>query len=435
MNTKLLAPLSAAALASVAMSQGTLCLPDVHPLHIVDANGVDLPTTPDGYGGTISQVSTESIYVAFDPSTPTGTYYVHVTDGIDGLMDEVVSANDPMDRFVHVENNNGVITLSLPFTADANAITYGVGINGGQSLLLNQLNAPQYDTCNFLLQYSSLWDLTYGPEDPYLLKSGLDPNTGSCAIFGSQQFHIGDGDGSDVIGSVYDDDNRNGVRDAGEVGVADLTVKLLATGVEHVTTTDADGNYRFDNVGKNDWTVELTVPSAFVATTASSEALIVCDCASVGANPIGIDEQILPCDAKPKSYWRSWQGSAEAEMLGVFGTLPALGLVNTWGCPVAPSSKWQFRSYLRWSWSWNMAYSLSGQLASMNANVVSGRVHIECVVNDPQLGVMTVGQLMQQASLAIMQNTYTPPCSGSARQEQRRLRNALRRANRNEIWQ
>ena len=44
-------------------------------------------------------------------------YRKHVTDPIDGL-DMVLSTNDPMDRFVTVQNDNGVITLSLPFSAN-----------------------------------------------------------------------------------------------------------------------------------------------------------------------------------------------------------------------------------------------------------------------------------------------------------------------------
>jgi hypothetical protein len=279
------------------------------------------------------------------------------------------------------------------------------------------------------------WDLTNGPENPYLLSAAPNPITGECSLVSFQAFQIGDGTGSSVSGRVFADDDRSGAMDGTESGVAALEVQLLSDNVQLTALTDADGRYSFTDVTQGEWTVEVPLPGGYVATTASSESLAVCGCGDVDASNVGIDVVILPSNAKPRNYWRSNRGATEAVDAGILPTLPMLAVVNTWGCFVSPSSKWQFRSYLRWANSWNMAYSLSGQLVTMQANVVTGRVHVDSVVNDPRLGMMTVGQLMQQAAAAILADSYTPPCSGSGRQEQRRLRNALWRSSKNRIWQ
>jgi SdrD B-like domain/HYR domain/Secretion system C-terminal sorting domain len=65
---------------------------------------------------------------------------------------------------------------------------------------------------------------------------------------------------------VFRDSNGNGIQDAGEVGVAGVTVKLYdsANNVIATTTTDANGKYLFDNLTAGNYTVEFvktTLPS------------------------------------------------------------------------------------------------------------------------------------------------------------------------------
>ena len=412
--------------------------PSEHELHLVGPHGVKFVEAPYYPGEDISQSPTETVYVAFNPTTPSGVYYVHVITPLTGNNDAVVSANDPMDRFVQIDNNNGVISLSLPLSTDPGSTVFGVGLNGiGQSLPLGPLSKPaaRSGECIFYVQLGSSYDLTNGPDNPYLMNASGDPMTGLCPVFSFQAFEIGNGGGSSVSGNVFADDNRSGALDGTEAGVVGVEVQLLRDGVLLTALTDASGRYTFANVPQGEWTVELPLPTGYVATTASSESLVVCGCGEVNAANIGIDLEILPSNAKPLHYWRSNCGAQEAVNAGVLPTLPMLAIVNTCGNFVSPGSKSQLRWYLRWANSWNMAYSLSGQLVTMQANVVTGRVHPESVINDPQLGLMTVGQLMQQAVASILADSYTPPCSGPGRHEQRQLRNALWRANKNRIWQ
>ncbi|HRD93463.1 MAG TPA: SdrD B-like domain-containing protein, partial [Accumulibacter sp.] len=64
---------------------------------------------------------------------------------------------------------------------------------------------------------------------------------------------------------VWLDANANGVQDAGEAGIAGVTVKLLsATGaLISSQTTDGSGNYLFSNLNPGDYKVQMVAPSGY----------------------------------------------------------------------------------------------------------------------------------------------------------------------------
>ena len=67
---------------------------------------------------------------------------------------------------------------------------------------------------------------------------------------------------------VWEDSNYNGIQDAGEAGIKGVTVKLLnsAGTVVATTTTDANGNYLFDNVAAGNYKVQVVSPSGYYVT-------------------------------------------------------------------------------------------------------------------------------------------------------------------------
>ena len=67
--------------------------------------------------------------------------------------------------------------------------------------------------------------------------------------------------------TVWEDNNGNGIQDAGEAGIANVSVDLRdASGnVVLTTTTDADGQYSF-SIGTGTYTVAITAPKGYVAT-------------------------------------------------------------------------------------------------------------------------------------------------------------------------
>jgi len=434
MSNRLLAFAATALIAATASAQG--CSDNVHPIHIVDAAGNAVPIGFDPVlNSNVPLVPTEEVFMAFDPTMPTGTYYVHVTDAKFDGMDEVVSENDPMDRFVHIENNAGTITLSFPFSSNPANITLGLGLNGvGQSLGLNPFRASEFTQCRFKAWCGDVWNLANGPEWPYIVRGGLNPNTGSCAVRSYKRFVIGDGSGSDIKGLVFDDQNANGSQDPGEAGLEGWTVTLSDGTTNVAVTTDALGNYCFEDVGAGSFTIELTVQSGFQLTTAGSHPIEACACAPKQGGDFGVVESSMACEGHTIGFWRNRHGRALVQQYNILPLLPALCIVKRNGSYVSPGNLRQYRRWLRRANSWNMAYMLSAQLVATHNSVVVGHIHPMCVINDPCLGIMTVEQLMMQAVASLCANPFTPPCSGPARWQQRKLKNALDRLNNNEIW-
>ena len=71
---------------------------------------------------------------------------------------------------------------------------------------------------------------------------------------------------STISGVVFDDANENGALDAGEAGVAGVTVTLDDA---NPLITPADGSYTFSDISQGEHTVKATVPAGYVATNST----------------------------------------------------------------------------------------------------------------------------------------------------------------------
>ena len=417
-----------------ATAQAQFCTDNQFRLILVNAQGIEAPTFVDPQNNEVTyQFDNEAVYLAFDPTTPSGTYYVHVTDPI-GNGDMVLSSNDPMDRFVAVDNQNGVISLSLPYTNNQTPAVYGLGLNGvGQSILLQPFGINAVDPCRFKAWFGDNWDLTFGSENPYLLQGGFSTTLGRCSVRSYSPFRIGDGTGTDVSGVAFLDADRDGVRDTGENGLSGWTVSLVTGTTTVTTTTDSNGNYVFANVTAATYTVELGIASGYVATTTAQASIEVCGCADVAVGDFGAAPEMMNCDGHTIGFWRNRHGLALVQANNILATLPALHLRNFCGQQVAPGSLHSFKCYLQGANSWNMAYMLSAQLLAMHCNVLAGFVDPNCMIQDCRLGTMTIAELMQRSITSLMAHGFTPPCS-QYRREQENLKNALDNANNNRNW-
>jgi hypothetical protein len=102
------------------------------------------------------------------------------------------------------------------------------------------------------------------------LNSSADPNTGTTAAFaiGTGQTSLNENAGMFQLAGVGDfvwqDLNANGIQDAGEPGVPNITVNLLdGTGaVANSTTTDDMGSYFFDTA-PGAYTVQFVTPVGY----------------------------------------------------------------------------------------------------------------------------------------------------------------------------
>lgn len=80
-------------------------------------------------------------------------------------------------------------------------------------------------------------------------------------------YNFGEVNGS-VAGFVYEDNNDNGIKDAGEAGIAGVTVTLtgkndLGVNINLTTTTAADGSYSFTNLRPGDYKINETQPAGY----------------------------------------------------------------------------------------------------------------------------------------------------------------------------
>ncbi|MEO6594768.1 MAG: SdrD B-like domain-containing protein [Planctomycetota bacterium] len=434
MRSAILATAAAVGLLSPASAQ--FCSDNTFPPTLVNSQGVPASSTFNSSTGLYTyQFTNNQVYLAFPTTLASGTYYVHVTDPL-GNGDEVLSTNDPMDRFVAVTNNGGVISLSLPFTNGQNPPVFGLGLNGvGQSLLLAPFRSSLDEPCQYKAWFGDCWDLSAGPANPYLLSGGLHPVTGNCCVRSYELFNVGGGSGNNVCGRVFLDTNHNGVQDPGEGGVANVSVQLTGAGPTQTAVTGGNGGYCVANVAQGSYTVVLALgtPSPYNATTPTSFPVAVLDCADVTVPSFGVAQQVLACNGHTIGFWRNNNGKALVTQYGILATLPGLCLVNASGQYVAPATLSSWASWLQNANATNMAYMLSAQLAAMHCNVSVGFVDMNCVIHDSVLGNLTIASLMQQAIASLCAYPYTP--SGHAqRAAQEQLKNALDNANNNLNW-
>lgn len=81
-----------------------------------------------------------------------------------------------------------------------------------------------------------------------------------------------------TIGNVvFNDQNGNGVQDAGEPGIPNATITLRDAGgnIVTTTTTDGTGNYRLTNVPPGTYTVTATPPTGFSGTSPNPQTVTV----------------------------------------------------------------------------------------------------------------------------------------------------------------
>ncbi len=102
--------------------------------------------------------------------------------------------------------------------------------------------------------------------------SDIDPSTGKTAsvtlIAGQNNTTVDAGmyvTPASLGDKVWLDVNKNGIQDAGEAGIANVTVVLFNSSNTQVatTTTDANGNYSFTNLAPGTYSAQFTAPSGY----------------------------------------------------------------------------------------------------------------------------------------------------------------------------
>jgi serine-aspartate repeat-containing protein C/D/E len=108
------------------------------------------------------------------------------------------------------------------------------------------------------------------------LDSDIDSTTGRTALLtvesGDELAAVDGGfvfELATITGRAWDDSDEDGIQDEGEVGFADVTVRLMdstGTSVVDTTATDSNGDYTFENVAAGDYRIEFVAPAERVFT-------------------------------------------------------------------------------------------------------------------------------------------------------------------------
>ncbi|MBL9135953.1 MAG: carboxypeptidase regulatory-like domain-containing protein, partial [Verrucomicrobiales bacterium] len=106
----------------------------------------------------------------------------------------------------------------------------------------------------------------------------------SVANGGSANADFGDLAVGSVTGTVFEDLNGDGSRDAGEPGLGGVTVVLVGRSIQRSTTTAGDGTYQFGAVAPGTYSVEETDPIGFSSTTPNLRTINVASAGAASAN-------------------------------------------------------------------------------------------------------------------------------------------------------
>jgi len=259
----------------------------------------------------------------------------------------------------------------------------------------------------------------------------------------------GPGGESSISGTKFYDTNTNGLWDEGEPAIEGWKVRLLQGGVEvAVAFTDADGDFKFENLAAGTYRVEEVFPPApptWLPTTATwfSHGL------TAGENYVGpnFGNVCLGCNGGGHTlgYWSNKNGSNTINSIGTtpaLNALTALNLRNANGSDFDPGNYAALKTWLLNATATNMAYMLSAQLAAMKLNVLAdgagltGFVDGDALVYAPGVpganaaGFITINNLMAAANTQLGSYGYTP-AGDPNRSVQETIKNALDDANNN----
>ncbi|MBE9066390.1 hypothetical protein IQ260_06965 [Leptolyngbya cf. ectocarpi LEGE 11479] len=202
---------------------------------------------PDGTGTSIVDLTGNNITVPASGAT-TGT-----------LLNGIAATNDGSVL------RNGSITIRVPIKIDA-------GLNDGDTVTVVMGDTPAPPNASRQNQpYSAgIRDIyTHDNLDGATEEAAGDPMNGDTAnhrqeASSSQEVPVGVAIG-DISGRAWQDDNGNGLRDAGETGIDSIVVELFDTnGVSQgITSTAGGGLYNFLNLPVGDYVVQFTPPPNF----------------------------------------------------------------------------------------------------------------------------------------------------------------------------
>ncbi|KAA0259632.1 MAG: choice-of-anchor A family protein [Chlorobiota bacterium] len=167
--------------------------------------------------------------------------------GIDDVTVKLYDCNNTLISTTTTDANGNYLFSNLP------AGDYYVKFELPNGLVFTTKDAGGNDATD------SDADETTGKTACYTLGAGENNLTLDAGLKNEPVYPASIGD------KVWEDTDKDGIQDAGENGIANVTVKLYdCMGVlQSTTTTDANGNYSFTNLVPGDYYVEFTLPTGY----------------------------------------------------------------------------------------------------------------------------------------------------------------------------
>ncbi|HET6249141.1 MAG TPA: SdrD B-like domain-containing protein [Tepidisphaeraceae bacterium] len=221
-------------------------------------------TTPAGGMGNSADLTGangaagENFGLAYTPSTITGTVFNDVNQN--GVQDNGEAGVSGVSVYVDLNNSGQYVSGDPMATTDANGAYTITGVTPG-SYSLGEIVPIGY------VQTTP----ASGTEIPFTVTSG---QTLTSQNFALQQ------PPATISGTVFSDNNLNGVQDTGEPGVAGVTVFVdLNHSGQYVSgdpmaTTDANGLYTITGVTPGSYSLGETVPTGYTQSTPATGAEI-----------------------------------------------------------------------------------------------------------------------------------------------------------------
>jgi protocatechuate 3,4-dioxygenase beta subunit len=220
----------------------------------------------DGHNATLTYTASISgqyhVLVSNEPGT-TGEYFLQVSTpayaagGITGDVYNDLNGNGVLDPGDPGLDNWVVEVFNSSAVMVASQVTHAGGTFDFEGL------TPGSYTVKEVLQTG--WTLTSPPAPGSFTVAVTAGGTASGRDFGNFQ-------NITLSGDKFNDLNGDGVQESGEPGLANWTIQLLnsAGAVVATTKTDANGNYRFANVGPGTYTVREVQQTGWTQTAPAS---------------------------------------------------------------------------------------------------------------------------------------------------------------------
>jgi cyclophilin family peptidyl-prolyl cis-trans isomerase len=225
--------------------------------------------TQGSNGGTVA-IGTNGANITYKPAANfngTETFTYTINDGHGGTATATVTmtvtpVNDPPnanDDTATMVKNGGPLTVNV-LTNDT------IAPDTGETLTVTAVTQPT--TGGTVTIASDGKSVIFTPTNnfsgtvtfTYTINDGTTGSNDTANVTITVQDFIP----SDIIGYVYIDANNNGVKDAGEVGIAGIVITLAGSSsvgsVNKTATTLADGSYLFNNIAPGSYTITETQP-------------------------------------------------------------------------------------------------------------------------------------------------------------------------------